>query len=386
MRFYPNAVLIFLFALLFNPPASVGQVGIRDRTAFGESFNKDAFGSQSGGTENPKVILGYFRSWDKTQANSLPWKTLTHVSHAFVSIQDEGELSWDRQIPSDLLTSIAHRHDVKVLLSIGGEGSGERLFEIANSPTKRKNFLASVIKTIKAFGYDGIDIDWEFPNATTSNAFHSLLSAVRAELNLHQNVDQPFILSAAIPASDWHGKWIDAKQIAEHCDLLQIMAYDFTGPWSTHALHHSATLASEQDLKAGGYSVSQALNYWLKERAVPANKCLIGIPLYGRVFSASKVGASVVNAPKHSQQPPTLPLHKIDELRRAGWRRLPGPDPWLQAPNQQSLVAFDDPASVEAKCQIAKDLGCRGAFVWALGDEKTVQPELLRAAFNTFAR
>lgn len=381
MRYARSIVIALLLIAWFGISARTWNFG---SCAFAESKQVTPSGSPSRRTADDLVMFGYYRAWDGTTLSSIPWRFLTHVSHAFVNINDDGSLLWETQIPSDQLSKIAHQHNVKVLLAIGGAGSGDRLFQIAKSPKKRRTFLASAAKTIKRFGYDGIDLDWEFPSNETTEAFHTLLAELKATLTANQSDERPLILSAAIPPSDWHGKWIDAQRLSKHCDLIQIMAYDFTGPWSNHALHHAATVAPDRDLSAGGYSLEHALNYWLKVRALPATKCLVGLPLYGRLFNAEKVGGPVEKGASPTNKPLTLQNSKIDDLLEDGWQRLTAADPWLQSPDKQTLVAFDDPKSVKTKCLLAKKFGCRGAFVWALGDEKPEKQSLLQVAFETF--
>ena len=346
----------------------------------GEPVSKSKLNKTRSNPTSP-VMLGYYRSWDSTPTTSIPWRSLTHVSHAFAELREDGSLEWQARIPSKSLTALAHQHRVKALLSVGGAGSGDQLFQIAKSPIKKKTFLASIAKTIQTFGYDGVDLDWEFPTSTSSEAFHDLLSDLKSSLKTIEN-SQPLILSAAIPASNWHGQWIDAEKLARDCDLIQIMAYDFTGPWSSRALHHSAANATNENLNAGGYSVTHSLNYWLDQRNLPAAKCLVGLPFYGRLFKAEEV-EGVIDKQSGNVNPITLQYSKVDSLLASGWQRTTNVDPWLKSPDNQKLFAFDDAKSVRSKCILARERGCGGAFVWALGDENPSKSELLRTAFDT---
>ena len=109
----------------------------------------------------------------------------------------------------------------------------------------------------------------------------------------------------------------------------------------------------------------------------------MGLPLYGRIFNAEKVGGPLRKEPQSANKPLTLQNFKIDELLDDGWQRVTARDPWLQSPDKQTLVAFDDPTSGKKKCLLADEFGCRGAFVWALGDEKPANESLLEVAFET---
>ena len=338
----------------------------------------------AGQADCPHVIMGYYRSWGGMEASAIPWNSLTHISHAFVEIQDDGRVKTQSQIPSVTLTHTAHRHGVKALLAIGGTDSGDQLFDIAKAPVKRKTFVNSVVSTVKAFGYDGVDLDWEYPTKESAEAFHTLLGELKSSLVAQERFGSPLLLSAAVPPSDWHGQWMRADRLTECCDLIQVMAYDFTGPWSTRALHHSAVVDTDQHIALGGFSVRRSLVYWLAQRRVPASKILVGLPLYGRVFEADSIAGPIRSKVERGTQPATLTISKVNNLIDAGWRRVSSPSPWLQSPRKDALFAFDDPTSIKLKCTLARESGCRGAFVWALGDEGSSKQRLLETAFATF--
>ena len=55
----------------------------------------------------------------------------------------------------------------KVLVSIGGGDGieGPRFNKMASSESSRQAFVKNVRALITKYGYDGVDIDWEVPNA-----------------------------------------------------------------------------------------------------------------------------------------------------------------------------------------------------------------------------
>jgi GH18 family chitinase len=107
-----------------------------------------------------------------------------------------------------------------------------------------------------------------------SNALVSIVSDLKTELS-------PFDIEMSIDlgASHWGGKHF-LDQIPVYVDHLQVMCYDFSGPWSDPGPH-----SSFDDAIGAGYSASSlGLAYWVNYRGWPKEKILLGVPFYGRDF------------------------------------------------------------------------------------------------------
>lgn len=53
----------------------------------------------------------------------------------------------------------------KVLVAIGGwnDSEGDKYSRLVNSPSKRKRFIEHVLQFIEKYGFQGLDLDWEYP-------------------------------------------------------------------------------------------------------------------------------------------------------------------------------------------------------------------------------
>ena len=118
-------------------------------------------------------------------------------------------------------------------------------------------------------------VDWEYPSdAEQGRNFLALLAAIR----LHLPADRYF-LTAALPAGQWALQNIDLYRAQEYLDSINLMAYDFTGSWSSEAGHHAQLYTNNANENSGSAAVDYVIS-----GGFPAAKILLGIPVYGRSF------------------------------------------------------------------------------------------------------
>jgi chitinase len=182
----------------------------------------------------------------------------------------------------------AHRQ-VKVLLSIGGWTWSTNFATTAASAAGRSIFAKSVT-LVKDWGFDGVDIDWEYP-ATDEDASNMilLLEAVRAELDAYAAEHAPgyhFQLTIAAPTGSSHYSKLHLADLGAKVDYINLMAYDYAGSWSPVA-GHNANLYANTDLpQSTPFNTDDAVKAYL-EAGVPARKLVLGMLVYGRSFLGS---------------------------------------------------------------------------------------------------
>jgi hypothetical protein len=105
---------------------------------------------------------GYYTSWSQGSypPTKINWKAFTHICHFSCGPNSSGGISGLGGTASTNLIAEAHKNNVKVLLCVGGAGSGGSFAGAAN-PTNRSKFISNMIKFMTQYGYDGIDLDWE---------------------------------------------------------------------------------------------------------------------------------------------------------------------------------------------------------------------------------
>lgn len=57
------------------------------------------------------------------------------------------------------------KRGLKVTVAVGGwnDSAGDKYSRLVNNPTARANFISSVIRFINKYGFEGLDLDWEYP-------------------------------------------------------------------------------------------------------------------------------------------------------------------------------------------------------------------------------
>jgi chitinase len=199
------------------------------------------------------------------------------------------------------LLKLKKRHpNLRVLLSLGG-WTGSAYFSAAATPENRVAFVTSCINLFmrgrNAGVFDGFDVDWEYPGSAgaTNNYsvadftnFPALLQEFREQLeSLELLLEQEtgtrpeFLLTAAVPAGQSHYGPINVAGMAAQLDWVNVMAYDFHGPWETTgpANHHAPLRKSPCDGDGADWG-ARAIEYYLAN-GVPASKLLLGVPFYG---------------------------------------------------------------------------------------------------------
>ncbi|TGZ85247.1 glycoside hydrolase, partial [Ascodesmis nigricans] len=239
----------------------------------------------------------YYPNWRvylNRPPSSMPLTLISHIFYAFLHVDAEGTIIpsdeyADTQISVDstngLLSSLptlkAMNPHLKIILSIGGGGRGSANFAaIAMDSKKAERFAESARVVVDEYELDGIDLDWEHPDSPALGyAYLQLLHRLRSRLPRPR-----YILTSALPAGEWALQNIPLAETSSVLDLINLMAYDFTGPWTPKSGHH-ARLYSPRNSADGenGISGDAAVRY-LQSRGVPSEKILLGIPAYGRSF------------------------------------------------------------------------------------------------------
>lgn len=231
-----------------------------------------------------------------------------------------------------------------------------------------------------AFGvFDGIDIDWEYPASENAHKdvhraedtvnFTLLMKEFRRQLDeAGKQHKRHYLLTAALPPSKAKREKIELSKVAGYSDFLNVMTYDFAGPWEAKGpTRHMANLYPTREGGISQFSASESARAYVKG-GVPAKKVVLGMPFYG--YGWKGVG------PKNNGL--FQPAEK--SIKSKGYsfiKKQPGKvfrDPttaaaWKYDKASKTFWTYDDPTTIRTKAEFIRKEGLGGAMIWSLGTD-----------------
>jgi chitinase len=321
-----------------------------------------------------KLVVGYYPSWNKSSFphTAIPYRSLTHIAHAFIFPQVDGSLDLSGFTFYPELIQAANLNGVAVVISVGGYDVARtpRFDSVAAKPAARTKFATALRDFCVTYGYDGVDIDWEYPKAAGRANTTLLFQELRRVLS---SATLPLSLSIAAPATDQNNgyDWTVMKDIL---DWVGVMTYDFYGSWTTKVGPNSPLYGNLTQTDQGW--VDNSVSFY-RSKGVPNAKLLIGTAFYGWQFNGSAMYGPGVGTAQKSYS-------SVVPLMQAGWTRSwdgVGHVPYLTNSTQTNIISYDDSISIGEKMYYVKNQGLGGTIIWALGQDyfSTGQQPLLRA-------
>ena len=219
-------------------------------------------------------------------------------------------------------------------------------------------------------------VDWEHPHGIQQGVdYISLLAMLRSLLPASL-----YTLTSALPAGEWVLRDIDVAAAASHLDLINLMTYDFSGPWTDLTGHQSQLYTPKHPHNdAATVSCNSAVMYAFS-RGVQPHKIVLGIPAYGRSFlGANKVGQ------QYSGSAGQEGTFEYKDLPRPGSREYV--DQAVGAAfcvdGDGGFVTYDNPATIALKSEFVKSQRLAGLFYWHGAADVKGKRSLIETGYNT---
>ncbi|MFJ9541955.1 glycosyl hydrolase family 18 protein [Streptomyces sp. NPDC101225] len=376
----------------------------------------------TGGTTDPppttggKVKLGYFTEWGiygrnynvKNLVTSGSAAKITHINYAFGNVTNgqcaigDSYADYDKAFTADQSVSgVADTWDqplrgnfnqlrelkakypnIKVLWSFGGWTWSGGFAQAAANPAAFAQSCYNLVEDPRwADVFDGIDIDWEYPNAcglscdsSGAAAYKNLMQALRAKFGSNN------LVTAATTADASAGGKIEAADYAgaaQYVDWYNVMTYDFFGAWDAQGptAPHSP-LTSYSGIPKAGFTTADAMAKF-KAIGVPAKKLLIGIGFYGRGWTGVTQDApgGTATGPAAGTYEQGIEDYKVLKTSCPATGTVGGT---AYAHCGSNWWSYDTPSTIAGKMSWAKSQGLGGAFFWEFSGD-TSNGELVSA-------
>lgn len=421
-------------------------------------------------------FVAYFTDWayknEQNQyytADMMPWDKITHINYAFAHVDPStnkiGISNMDAAVKEvfpgqtnefpykghfNVINSYKKKYtNVKSLISVGGWAESSGFFTMMATQQGRETFADSCVDFIREYGFDGVDIDFEYPtnleDAGNPNDFE-LAKPYREDIyenycrmleTLRKKIDEAsiedgkdYLLTTAVTASAWVVSGMGEENFTKYLDFINLMTYDFHGSWNGFVAHNSPLYSDPEDaeiqywkLPYNYLSTDWAVKYYLG--FMDPEDIVIGIPyytrgwkdvkpgtrpggLYGEAWGPGKIpecegtGATGIDniwhdkLPDGSEEPGgSNPLWHVKNLladESLGYERYwddVSKVPYVWNEEKKVFLSFEDEQSMAEKIDYIVENNLGGAMVWEIdGDfdyDKTKNEYVVGDTLTTIA-
>ncbi|KAH8299319.1 hypothetical protein KR044_000387, partial [Drosophila immigrans] len=325
-----------------------------------------------------EILNCYWGTWanyrpgdGKFEPSNIDPHLCTHISYTFFGIAESGEFkSLDTWLDLDdglafISKTIALKQvnpKLKVLAVVGGWNEGSEKYSVmAADAGKRATFISSTLAFIQRYGFDGLDLDWEYPNQRGGGPqdkqnFVTLLREIK-EAFAPYNLE----LGIAVGASETSASLsYDIPAISQHLSFINVMTYDFHMSFEGYL-----------GLNAPLPEVTQAIDYWIQQGA-PPEKLVLGLGFYGHTYQLADNSQTSPGSPSKGDGaagPYTRQNGFLGymEICVNNWQTVF--DDGTKSPyafQGDQWVGYDNVQSIELKMQLVSSRNLGGAMTWSI--------------------
>lgn len=215
-------------------------------------------------------VIGYYNSFaENLDLDRLYLDPLTHINYAFLLPKENGEVYFRDESLAKNVVEYCHKLGKKVFVSVGGWCDGEiilqKVFEkICDDEDRLKKFVKAIMRVVKDYNFDGVDIDWEYPLKEYAESYEKLLKKLHKKLKEENKQLTIAIYHAVEGEANFDRVEAVSDKVIKYVDWMNVMTYDC----HTEKNHSSYKLAR------------RCVDYWFYQRCIERQKILIGIPFY----------------------------------------------------------------------------------------------------------
>lgn len=307
--------------------------------------------------DNSFKVVAYMPGYrDPSGIPDAKYKMITHLFFAFLNINPTADgsvvaLTATEAARFNYLKTKAKANNVKYGISVMG---AESIFQsVASSATARAKFVATLVDFVKTQGIDGLDMDWEYPRTpsltdpTPNNSYTLLMKELSAELHKANKFLSAAITPGVYGSTNRHAI---SSEVYQYVDFFNIMQYDGAGYDTAEPLNHAS------------YKMTEAsLNFWLGTKAMPKEKAILGVPIYGKSSTGSSITYAALIAANAANA-------NVNVATVSG-----------------TSYGYNGIPTIKQKAQLSKER-CNGIMFWEFGQDTNDGTSLIKAANDQLGR
>ncbi|PYH48074.1 glycoside hydrolase, partial [Aspergillus saccharolyticus JOP 1030-1] len=245
--------------------------------------------------------IGYYEGWnlehacEKMTPDQIPLGYYTHLNFAFAYIDPKTfhvvPMKKTMESLYKAVTGLKRKQpNLQVWIAIGGWDMNDpsptqyTVSDLAASQPAQDAFFESLLSFMQSNGFDGVDIDWEYPVADDHGGrpadfvnFVTLLKRLRERLD---KSGKRYGMSITLPASYWYLRGFDIVNLERHVDFFNMITYDIHGTWDKMNRDNPYAAYAHTNLT----EVNSALELLWRNKIDPA-RVNLGLGFYGRSFT-----------------------------------------------------------------------------------------------------
>nr|WP_308628419.1 glycoside hydrolase family 18 protein [uncultured Eisenbergiella sp.] len=349
-------------------------------------------------TDTGNLVVGYYTNWSSDKGYTpadIPANKLTHLNYAFAKIDPAVNTIAMANPEKDIknfeqLRALKKKNPaLKTLISVGGWDYSTYFSTIAATEESRNQFASGCLTFMLTHGFDGIDLDWEYPvsggpagnmnSPEDKQNFTLLLSAIRNQLNAQSLRDgKKYYLTIAGAANSSYLNKIEPLQVAGLVDYIFVMAYDMHGPWDTYSDLGAPLYNPAEESPQYKNSVQNGIQAYLNA-GVAAGKLVLGMPFYGYLYegtAAEREGRYSTFSKARALGYDAIKRTYLNNPAFSSFFHEGAMVPYLYG--NGAFLSYENPRSITAKAAFAGNAGLAGVGIWELSHDSG--GELLESA------
>ncbi len=299
---------------------------------------------------NINLVWDYFSEYGSAPDRSgTEIEGVNVVSPSFFYLDDDGNLDMNIGQAGIDYIEWAHDNGYKVWPMVSNAEAGLTVTsEVMNSYEKRDNLIEDLIKAVVKYDLDGLNIDFEYMKEEDKDLYSKFIIELTPRIK-----EIGMVLSVDVTAPDGSPEWslcYDRNTLGDVADYLIFMAYDQYGASSNKA-----------GTTAGYDWVELSVNKFLTNEGVDAEKLILAVPFYTRIWTETPEGEIVKNS--------TVTMKNIDSLIPSYAEKVWDEELkqyYVEYPegNNTKKMWVEDLESLKAKISLINEKNLAGVAAW----------------------